>query len=233
MASLVGAILFLHPITLPIFHSPGCYPMLPHCLPCRVSRGAATFPHRLPLRSIPPPRFACGSSHSRGHGRPRSVRKSSRLRGKCLFTELPLLRHSKSFGPSAPIAYDTSVSPPDEAIAWPGCRCWVLDDAVSSQGRRCWVANDATGCPWHSSCKSPRTLQKCKLLITKQLTFEAVLGEHKLSSPSTRLKVNHLCIRCLCFESVRGDLQEGHSYASRCHLSFCSSTKMPILCSGG
>ena len=27
--------------------------MLPHCLPCRVSRGAATFPHRLPLRSIP------------------------------------------------------------------------------------------------------------------------------------------------------------------------------------
>ena len=28
--------------------------------------GAATFPHRLPLRSIPPPRFACGASHSRG-----------------------------------------------------------------------------------------------------------------------------------------------------------------------
>ena len=51
---------------------------------CRVSRGAATLPHRLPLRSIPPQRFACGSSHSRGHGRPRSVRKSSRLRGKCL-----------------------------------------------------------------------------------------------------------------------------------------------------
>ena len=112
-------------------------------------------------------------------------------------------------------------------------RCLVLDDAVARQGGRCWVANDAAGCPWQSSCKSPRTLQKCKLLITKQLTFGAVLGEHKLSSPSTRLKVNHLCIRCLCFESVRGDLQEGHSYASRCHLSFCSSTKMPILCSGG
>ena len=72
------------------------------------------------------------------------------------------------------------------------------------------MANDAAGCPWQSSCKSPRTLQKCKLLITKQLTFGAVLGEHKLSSPSTRLKVNHLCIRCLCFESVRGDLHEGH-----------------------
>ena len=40
----------------------------------------------------------------------------------------------KSFGPSAPIAYATSVSPPDEAIAWPGCRCWVQDEAVASQG---------------------------------------------------------------------------------------------------
>ena len=95
------------------------------------------------------------------------------------------------------------------------------------------MANDAAGCPWQSSCKSPRTLQKCKLLITKQLTFGAVLGEHKLSSPSTRLKVNHLCIRCLCFESVRGDLQEGHSYASRCHFYLFPSTKTPILCSGG
>ena len=32
----------------------------------------------------------------------------------------PLLRHSKSVGPSAPIAYATSVSPPNEAAAWPG-----------------------------------------------------------------------------------------------------------------
>ena len=35
-------------------------------------------------------------------------------------------------------------------------RCLVLDDAVARQGGRCWVANDAAGCPWHSSCKSPR-----------------------------------------------------------------------------
>ena len=160
---------------------------------------------------------------------------------------LHLLGHSKSVSPSALIAYATSVSPPDEALAWPGrrypignkalawpgFRCWVLNDAVSSQGRRCWVANDAAGCPWHSSCKSPRTLQKCKLLITKQLTFGAVLGEHKLSSPSTRLKVNHLCIRYLCIKSVRGDLQEDHSYASRCHFYLFPSTKTTILCSGG
>ena len=92
------------------------------------------------------------------------------------------------------------------------------------------MANDAAGCPWQSSCKSPRTLQKCKLLITKQLTFGAVLGEHKLSSPSTRLKVNHLCIRCLCFESVRGDLQERHFYDSRCHFSLFPSTKSGFLC---
>ena len=38
--------------------------MVQHCLRCRVSRGAATLPHRLPLRSIPPPRFACGASAS-------------------------------------------------------------------------------------------------------------------------------------------------------------------------
>ena len=55
-----------------------------------------------------------------------------------------------------------------------------------------------------------------------------MLGEHKLSLPSTRLKFNHLCIWYLCFESVRGDLQEAHvydkrrcGYASRCQsLSF-------------
>ena len=116
--------------------------MLPHYLPCRVSRGAATLPHRLPLRSIPPPRFACGSSHSRheGHGRPRSVRKSSRLRWKCLFMDCIYPQdcccsdRRKSFGPSAPIAYATSVSPPNEAAAWLWCRCWMLDMAVAWPG---------------------------------------------------------------------------------------------------
>ena len=39
----------------------------------------------------------------------------------------PLLEQSKSVDPSAPIAYATSVSPPDEAVAWPGAGlwCWV------------------------------------------------------------------------------------------------------------
>ena len=35
----------------------------------------------------------------------------------------------KSVGPSAPIAYATSVSPPDEAVAWPGRSYWMLDEA--------------------------------------------------------------------------------------------------------
>ena len=43
----------------------------------------------------------------------------------------PLLRHSKSFGPSAPIAYATSVSPPNEAVAWPGRRYSIGDKAVA------------------------------------------------------------------------------------------------------
>ena len=116
-------------------------------------------------------------------------------------------------------------------------RCWVLDEAVASQGRRWWVANDAASCPWHSSCKSPSTLQKCKSLITRQLTFGAVRGGLDLCSPSTRLKVNHLCIRYLCFESVRGDLQEGNvydkrlcGYASRCQFHLFPSTKSRFLC---
>ena len=92
------------------------------------------------------------------------------------------------------------------------------------------MANYVAGRSCRSSCKSPRTLQKCNLLITRQLTFGAVLGEHKLSLPSIRLKVNHLCIRCLCFESVCGDLQEGHLYDSRCHLPIFPSTKSRFLC---
>ena len=107
----------------------------------------------------------------------------------------------KSFDPSAPIAYATSVSPPNEAIAWPR--------------RRCWMANAAAGCRWRSSCKSPSTPRNGKHLIIRQLTFEAVRGGLDLSSPSALIKVNYLVMRHLYFGSVRGDLQEGSCYASR------------------
>ena len=105
----------------------------------------------------------------------------------------------KSLGPSAPIAYATSVSPPNEAVAWPWAQVWGLDEAVASPGRRRRMANAAAGCSWRSSCKSPRTLPKSKYLITKQLTFIAVRGGINLSSPSTVLKVNYLFISYLCF----------------------------------
>ena len=62
------------------------------------------------------------------------------------------------------------------------------------------------------SCKSPRTPLKCKVLITRQLTFEGVLDELKLCLPSTAIKYNYLCIRCLCFEGVRGDLHERRTH---------------------
>ena len=42
-----------------------------------------------------------------------------------------LLRHSKSIGPSAPIAYATSVSPPNEAVAWLGRKYPMGDKAVA------------------------------------------------------------------------------------------------------
>ena len=89
----------------------------------------------------------------------------------------------KSIGPSAPIAYATSVSPPDEAVAWPGRRCWVLDMAVAWPEWRYRMANDLAGCSWRSSCKSPRTPPKCKYLITRQLTFINALGELKSRPP--------------------------------------------------
>ena len=61
-----------------------------------------------------------------------------------------------------------------------------------------------------------------------------------MSSPSALLKVNYLAMRCLHFESPRGDLQEGNGYASRCQLplfpvpiTVFSSTKTGFLCAFG
>ena len=49
----------------------------------------------------------------------------------------------KSLGPSAPIAYATSVSPPNEAIAWPGRGYQMGNKAVAWLSFRCWVLDDA------------------------------------------------------------------------------------------
>ena len=58
-----------------------------------------------------------------------------------------------------------------------------------------------------------------------------------MSSPSELLKVNYLVMKHLHFESVRGDLQEGHGCAFRCQyllfplpIPFFPSTKSGFLC---
>ena len=50
----------------------------------------------------------------------------------------PLPRHSKSLGPSAPIAYATSVSLPDEAVAWPGAAFLQITARANPCSRHLW-----------------------------------------------------------------------------------------------
>ena len=52
-----------------------------------------------------------------------------------------------------------------------------------------------------------------------------------MSSPSALIKVNYLAMRYLYLRSVRGDLQEGHDYASWCQSPLFQSTKSAFLCS--
>ena len=61
----------------------------------------------------------------------------------------------------------------------------------------------------YPSCKSPRTLPKCKYLITKQLTFIAMRGDllegngctSRFQSPSSRAQKLHFCA-FLAFETL-------------------------------
>ena len=86
----------------------------------------------------------------------------------------PLLRQSKSFGPSAPIAYATSVSPPDEAVAWPGCGVpanhlprWVPPHAL--------LARDSVD--GATNLCSPSTVPKVNFLVIRCLYFGSVRGD--------------------------------------------------------
>ena len=53
----------------------------------------------------------------------------------------------KSVGPSAPIAYATSVSPPNEAVAWLGRKYPMGDKAVAWPGRRYPIGDKAVAWP--------------------------------------------------------------------------------------
>ena len=120
-----------------------------HRLPRRIStqrlpRSGNFF--RTDFRFAPslPQRFACGPPPiHEGHGRPRSVRKSSRLRWKCLSMDC---RCSDIANLSAHL-HRLPTPPPylRRMRLSSGCvrRCWVLDEAVASQGRRCWVLDEA------------------------------------------------------------------------------------------
>ena len=44
----------------------------------------------------------------------------------------------KSVSPSAPIAYATSVSPPDEAVAWPGAAFLQITARANPCSRHLW-----------------------------------------------------------------------------------------------
>ena len=116
-----------------------------------------------------------------------------------------LLRHSKSIGPSAPIAYATSVSPPNKAVAWPGA-------GVECRMRLPLGLGEV-----------PANHRAHESLFYAPLGHIGVRGGFNLSSSSTTSKVNCLVIRYLYFRSVRGDLQE------RPLLCF-PSTKNPFLC---
>ena len=120
-----------------------------------------------------------------GHGRPRSVRKSSRLRWKCLSMDCRcsdianLSVHLHRLPTPPPFLRQMRLSPGRVR------GCWVLDETFASQGRRCWVANDAASCPWRSSCKSPRA--RIPVLSTSGAHWPArwprfVLTEHGFES---------------------------------------------------
>ena len=49
-----------------------------------------------------------------------------------------LLRHSKSFDPSAPIAYATSVSPPNKAVACPDAAFLQITARTNPRSRHLW-----------------------------------------------------------------------------------------------
>ena len=161
MASPVGAILFLHPFPTSISHFPfstfiyHSHFSLPFPTSQAVTRCCRIVFHagspaerqlfRTDFRFAPslPQRFACGPPPiHEGHGRPRSVRKSSRLRWKCLSMDCicsdkaNLSAHLHRLPTPPPYLRQMRLSP--------------------GRVRGCWMANAAAGCRWRSSCKSPR-----------------------------------------------------------------------------
>ena len=138
------------PIALRIGTSAGsCFPMLPQRLPLEHLprsgfRGAVTSsaqtsaslhpPAALRLRVLPFTRAWTPTVCAEEFPTPLEMS----LHGLHMSTGLLLLRHSKSIGPSAPIAYATSVSSPDEAVAWPGVAFLQITARTNPCSRHLW-----------------------------------------------------------------------------------------------
>ena len=138
------------PIALCIGTSAGsCFPMLPQRLPLEHLprsgfRGAVTSsaqtsaslhpPAALRLRVLPFTRAWTPTVCVEEFPTPLEMS----LHGLHMSTGLLLLRHSKSIGPSAPIAYATSVSSPDEAVAWPGVAFLQITARTNPCSRHLW-----------------------------------------------------------------------------------------------
>ena len=120
--------------------------MLPHCLPCRVFRGAATSsaqtsaslhpPAALRLRCLPFTRDM--GVHGLCGRVPDSAGNACSL--NCCCSDIANLSAHLHRLPTPP-PYLRRMRLPhgrwrrslvqDEAVAWPGCRCWMLDMAVA------------------------------------------------------------------------------------------------------
>ena len=126
------------------FPGGSCFSMLPHQLQRRIPQATASaerqpLPHRLPLRFIPPAALrlrALPIHEDMGvHGLCGRVTDSARnaCSLNCCCSD-----RRKSVGPSAPIAYATSVSPPNEAVAWPGAAFLQITARTNPCSRHLW-----------------------------------------------------------------------------------------------
>ena len=224
MASPVGAILFLLPITLPIsyFHLPLQFPTsqaATRC--CRIVFHAGSPAERQLFRTDF--RFAPSPRRASLAGPP--IHEDMVVHGLCG-------RVPDSAGNACSLNYCCSGIANLSAHLHrlptpPPCLRRMRLSPGRGAGIR-WVMMLAPGRGWSSS-KSPSTDAKVNYLVIRYLYFRSVRGGLNLCSPSTSAKVNCLVIRYLHFWSVRGDLLEGSGYASRCQflLFLCRSTFFP------
>ena len=138
----------------------------------------------------------------------------------------------KSVGPSAPIAYATSVSPPDEAVAWPGAGlwCWVwlplFQVQVFGAGYGCRLAGvEVTGgklCCWLSVSQflqiTAHSNTHCYLRRPDHSPVPGAVPKQKRTTNT-------------CWSSSFVLLLSWRFYSAGCHLQRTGETIAPSSCS--